>query len=99
LPTDSPLSLPDALPISEPTAPSSAEPAPAPGAAPPTGITPDGKVILNQASAEELTKLPGVGPKRAQAIIALRTKLKRFKHPSERSEEHTSELQSLTNIV
>jgi competence protein ComEA len=47
------------------------------------GITSDGKVVLNRASAEELTKLPGVGMKRAQAIVALRTKLKRFKQPSD----------------
>jgi competence protein ComEA len=44
-----------------------------------SGITADGKVILNLASAEELRKLPGVGPKRAEAIVALRTKLKRFR--------------------
>jgi len=59
------------------------EPAPPNAGAPPSGITADGKVILNQASADELTKLPGVGPKRALAIIALRSKLKRFKHPTE----------------
>jgi competence protein ComEA len=47
------------------------------------GITPDGKVILNVASAEELTKLPGVGMKRAQAIVTLRAKLKRFKSATE----------------
>jgi competence protein ComEA len=45
----------------------------------PSGITSDGKVILNTASAEELTKLPGVGPKRAQSIVSLRQRLKRFK--------------------
>jgi competence protein ComEA len=54
-----------------------------PGATHPSGITPDGKVVLNVASADELTKLPGVGMKRALAIVALRTKLKRFKHPSD----------------
>jgi competence protein ComEA len=48
-----------------------------------SGVTTDGKVILNLASADELTKLPGVGMKRAQAILALRTKLKRFKHPTD----------------
>ena len=56
---------------------------PAPGNAAPPGITPEGKVILNVASAEELTKLPGVGLKRATAIVALRTKLKRFKHATD----------------
>jgi competence protein ComEA len=47
--------------------------------APDTGVTADGRVILNRASADELTKLPGVGRKRADAIVALRTKLKRFR--------------------
>jgi competence protein ComEA len=58
----------------------------APPEAPPVavaGLTPDGKVILNAASADELTKLPGVGMKRAQAIVALRTKLKRFKQATD----------------
>lgn len=62
-------------------APPAAEPAP--GNSAPAGTTPDGKVILNLASAEELTKLPGVGMKRATAIVALRTKLKRFKHATD----------------
>jgi competence protein ComEA len=74
-----------------PTASAAAGPAPStsaapsePGsAAPAVGITPDGKVILNVASAEELTKLPGVGMKRAQAIVTLRAKLKRFKSATE----------------
>jgi len=39
------------------------------------GLTPDGKVILNLASPDELRKLPGVGQKRAQAIVDLRTRL------------------------
>ena len=68
------------------TAPSAEAPPatePAPGNAAPPGITPEGKVILNLASAEELTKLPGVGLKRATAIVALRTKLKRFKHATD----------------
>jgi competence protein ComEA len=54
-----------------------------PASVAPVGITPEGKVILNAASADELTKLPGVGLKRAQAIVALRTKLKRFKSATE----------------
>jgi len=63
-----------ALPSSMPAA-SSAPPA----SAAPAGVTAEGKVILNLASADELTKLPGVGMKRAEAIVALRTKLKRFR--------------------
>jgi len=43
------------------------------------GMTEDGKVILNQASAPDLRHLPGVGQKRADAILALRTRLGRFK--------------------
>ena len=44
-----------------------------------TGMTDDGKVILNLASVEDLRHLPGVGPKRADAIMALRAQLGRFK--------------------
>jgi competence protein ComEA len=38
-----------------------------------------GVLNLNTASAEELTRLPGVGPSRAQAIVELRTRMKGFK--------------------
>jgi competence protein ComEA len=54
-------------------------PAPDGGAAAGQGVTPDGKVILNAASADELTRLPGVGKRRAEAIVELRTRLKRFR--------------------
>lgn len=57
-----------------PTAPS--EPAAA-------GRLPDGRVILNAASASDLTTLPGIGQKRAEAILALRTKLKGFRKLSD----------------
>jgi competence protein ComEA len=53
--------------------------APDGGAAREPGLTPDGKVILNAASADELTRLPGVGMRRAEAIVELRTRLKRFR--------------------
>lgn len=43
------------------------------------GLTADGKVILNLANAQELALLPGIGEKRAQKILALREKLKRFR--------------------
>jgi competence protein ComEA len=59
------------------------EPAP-PDSKPSAGMTPDGKVILNLADAAELRHLPGVGPKRADAIVALRAKLGgRFKRVSD----------------
>lgn len=47
------------------------------------GITDDGKVILNLATEEDLTRLPGVGKRRAETIIKLRTKLKRFRRKSD----------------
>ncbi len=42
------------------------------------GVAPDGKVILNLASEQDLRRLPGIGRGRAQAILALRGKLKKF---------------------
>jgi competence protein ComEA len=47
-------------------------------------LTADGKVVLNRAGVDELRRIPGVGPKRAQAIVELRTKLGgRFKRLSD----------------
>jgi competence protein ComEA len=57
--------------------------APGAGATASEGVTADGKVILNRANIEELGRLPGVGPKRAQAILDLRTKLGRFRRPTD----------------
>lgn len=59
----------------------SATPDPAPASG--SGVTPDGKVVLNTATAEELVKLPRVGPKRAQAIIELRKRLGKFRKPTD----------------
>lgn len=42
-------------------------------------VLPDGRVVLNSATPKELTTLPGIGQKRAEAIIALRTRLKGFR--------------------
>ena len=47
----------------------------------PQGVLADGRVVLNLASEQELRTLPGIGASRAAAIIALRTKLGRFKTP------------------
>lgn len=52
----------------------------APSAAVP-GVLPDGRVVLNAASEEELQKLPRVGASRARSIAALRQKLGRFRTP------------------
>ena len=43
------------------------------------GMTADGKVILNLAGMEDLRHLPGIGSKRANAIMELRARLGRFK--------------------
>lgn len=51
--------------------------------APIAAVTADGKVILNLATEDDLRKLPGVGPTRAKAILALRAKLGRFKRPED----------------
>jgi len=48
------------------------EDAPPPPEAPSRGVLPDGRIDLNAASAEELQTLPGVGPARAEAILAER---------------------------
>jgi competence protein ComEA len=42
------------------------------------GLTPEGKVVLNRATEEDLRHLPGIGATRARAILALRAKLGRF---------------------
>ncbi len=39
------------------------------------GVLPDGRVVLNRAGAADLTKLPGIGEKRARAIVELRDRL------------------------
>ena len=41
--------------------------------------TPDDPVILNHASFDELRRLPGIGPKKAQSILVLRQRMGRFR--------------------
>ncbi|WP_437956737.1 helix-hairpin-helix domain-containing protein [Sorangium sp. So ce119] len=43
------------------------------------GVTADGKVVLNLATEADLMRLPGVGPAKAAAILALRARMKRFR--------------------
>ncbi len=56
-----------------------ADPCQEEGEARPKGITSDGRVILNESSAEELTTLKGVGDKRASDIVNLRKRLGGFR--------------------
>ncbi|WP_437997494.1 helix-hairpin-helix domain-containing protein [Sorangium sp. So ce185] len=49
------------------------------GAAAGGGVTADGKVVLNLATEADLMRLPGIGPAKAAAILALRAKIKRFR--------------------
>ena len=72
-----------AIPVA--TAPPVAAGGAAEGTAPPSAsgaargrATVTEPVYLNQASVEELRRLPGVGPKRAEAILVLRQRLGRF---------------------
>lgn len=65
------------------TAPLSAAPPPcsetkaASGSA---GILPDGRIIMNEATATDFTRLSGIGDARAAKIVELRTRMGKFKH-------------------
>jgi len=56
--------------------PPAASARPSPAAA--SAVSSEGVVNLNTATAEELERLPGVGPTRAEAIVRLRTRVQRF---------------------
>lgn len=53
-----------------------ADPPPAAAAGP----SPDGVVNLNTATPEELARVPGIGPARAEAIVRLRDRVRAFRH-------------------
>jgi competence ComEA-like helix-hairpin-helix protein len=69
-----------AVPAGSARPPPSGTPVPA---VKPSGLTPEGKVILNQAGVEDLMRLPEIGRKRAESILALRARLGRFKRPTD----------------
>jgi competence protein ComEA len=52
---------------------------PPPASAPHGRATSDDPVVLNTASADDLRRLPGIGQKRADAILALRARVGRFR--------------------
>jgi len=65
--------------LASPAAAAPGAPAPSPSAAAATTTAPAGVVNLNTASEVELLRLPGVGPSKAAAILALRQQMKGFK--------------------
>lgn len=80
-----PLVAPDAAASVTATPSVSPPPPPAPAPPPPPAstvargrATPDDPVFLNQADESELRRLPGVGTKRAEAIVTLRRRVGRF---------------------
>lgn len=78
-----PAEIPDASapvtwPSSPPAPPSSAPASTSTPARASPRATPEDPVYVNYASAEELRRLPGVGAKRAEAIVALRARMGRF---------------------
>lgn len=62
-----------------PTAHHDAGPVSSSGAVHSPGVLPDGRVVLNAATAEDLCRLKGIGPARAKKIVALRERLGRFR--------------------
>jgi competence protein ComEA len=64
---------------SDPAAESLAPVSAAIAAASSPAVLPDGRLILNLATADDLRRLPGIGPKRARAIIDLRQRLAKFR--------------------
>ena len=73
-----PLLAPSAMLVAtaaqDPPAASSSSPQPAPPSSH-GQATPDDPVYLNTATVDDLRRLPGIGEKRANAIVALRTRL------------------------
>ncbi|MBK6519322.1 MAG: helix-hairpin-helix domain-containing protein [Polyangiaceae bacterium] len=62
-------SAPSPSPSSPPSSSSPAE------GGKPSAKTPDGRLVLNLATLEEIDALPGIGPSKARAIVDLRAKL------------------------
>jgi competence protein ComEA len=68
-----------ATPVSSPAVEAAAGALPAASPASRTQASPEDPVILNSAGVEDLRRLPGIGEKRANAILALRAHLGRFR--------------------
>ncbi len=81
------ISLPPKEPGDGGASPAPPSPAPPQGSARAPGAsskaTPEDPVSLNEATLEDLRRLPGVGPKKAEAILALRARMGRFARPED----------------
>jgi competence protein ComEA len=77
------LALPPAATLVVPQAPPDSGASAAPQVTHSKRATPDDPVFLNEADEESLSRLPGVGPKRAKAILEQRRKVGRFRHLEE----------------
>lgn len=75
------IELPEVVVVASAAPPEAAPTPPKPEAS--TAVLPDGRIVLNVAAEDDLTKLPSVGPSRAKAIVALRAKLGKFRQLSE----------------
>jgi competence protein ComEA len=75
-PIATPLPVPPTAPASSPAIAATAD---AGDGKPRNRATPDDPVFLNQATVADLRRLPGVGAKRAQAILALRDRIQHFR--------------------
>jgi len=71
VPSEAPAPSPSPTPIPTPIPTPGPTPTPSPSAAEP--------IVLNEASVEDFQRLPGIGPKKAQAIVALRQRMGRFR--------------------
>jgi competence protein ComEA len=75
-----PASAPASSPVLAPAQAARPEPPPALAAHSPHGTaSPDDPVVLNTATVDDFRRLPGIGEKRAAAMIALRDRLGRFR--------------------
>jgi competence protein ComEA len=72
-PASAPAPVADPAPAPSPSPPPPSPSAPAPASR--TQATADDPVILNTANVDDLRRLPGIGEKRANAIVALRARL------------------------
>jgi len=82
-PAAAPPAAAPAAPASGAPCPPSASAAAEPDAHGPGGAAAGAPVVLNRADAAELQRLPGIGAKRAEAILALRQRLGRFRRISD----------------